>query len=91
MKEYTPEELGNYDGKGTQPTYTAYKGKVYDVSGSPFWDDGVHFEHPSGKDLTEGMSGAPHGDEVFENFPQIGVLIPSVPGPQKDPESRPEL
>ncbi len=75
MKEFTPEELATYDGKEGRPAYTAYQGKVYDISGSPFWEDGMHFDHPSGKDLAEGMSSAPHGDEVFEDFAQVGVLI----------------
>ncbi len=75
MKEFTPEELATCNGKKGQPAYTAYQGKVYDVSGSPSWEDGLHFEHLSGRDLSEGMSSASHGDEVFENFPQVGILI----------------
>ncbi len=75
MKEFTPHELATFNGKGGKPAYIAYQGKVYDVSGSSFWEDGLHFDHRSGLDLTEEISSAPHGDEVFEDFPQVGLLI----------------
>jgi uncharacterized membrane protein len=36
--------------------------------------------HQAGTDLTEDIGGAPHGIEVFEKFPQVGILKP-----EKDP------
>jgi uncharacterized membrane protein len=35
--------------------------------------------HPSGKDLTGEISAAPHGTEVFERYPQVGVLKKGAP------------
>ena len=31
MKEYSPQELLEYNGEGGKPIYIAYEGKVYDV------------------------------------------------------------
>jgi uncharacterized membrane protein len=35
--------------------------------------------HPSGKDLTGEISAAPHGQEVFERYPQVGILKKGPP------------
>jgi predicted heme/steroid binding protein/uncharacterized membrane protein len=75
MKEITPEELATLNGKEGKPIYIAYQGKVYDVSKSPLWSKGLHMNrHPAGKDLTGEISAAPHGEEVFERYPQTGIL-----------------
>ncbi len=69
MKEFTPKDLESFNGKKGPPTYTSYQGKVYDVSESSLWVDGEHMDtHLAGKDLTEEISSAPHGAEVFERF-----------------------
>jgi predicted heme/steroid binding protein len=75
-RKLTLKELEEYDGKGGKPAYIAYKGKVYDVSESSFWLDGDHLgTHQAGKDLTEDMELAPHGNEVLERAKLIGVLV----------------
>ena len=75
MKSISKSDLLKYDGKDSRPAYVGYAGKVYDVSSSAIWIDGEHqFSHEAGKDLTEAMADAPHGDEVFENFPVVGTL-----------------
>jgi predicted heme/steroid binding protein/uncharacterized membrane protein len=75
MKEFTSEELTSFNGKGGKPVYIAFQGKIYDVSGSRLWSSGLHMNrHPSGKDLTGEISAAPHGLEVFERYPQVGIL-----------------
>ena len=61
MKEYTLEELTEYNGKNGK-IYVAYQGQVYDVSDSYLWESGTHQGlHDAGKDLTEEMDEAPHG------------------------------
>jgi predicted heme/steroid binding protein/uncharacterized membrane protein len=80
MKEITSEELFSFNGKDGKPVYIAFQGKVYDVSRSPLWSKGLHMNrHPSGKDLTGEISAAPHGTEVFERYPQAGVLKKGAP------------
>lgn len=80
MKELTTEELASSHGKDGTPAYIAFEGKVYDVSGSPLWAKGTHMmRHLAGQDLTASISAAPHGVEVFERYPQIGVLKKGPP------------
>ncbi len=75
MKEFTSKELEAFNGKRGAPTYTSYQGKVFDVSESSLWVGGEHMDtHLAGKDLTQGISSAPHGAEVFERFKQVGTL-----------------
>jgi len=80
MKEFTSEELLSCDGKEGKPVYIAFEGKVYDVSKSPLWSKGTHMNrHPSGKNLSGEISAAPHGPEVLERYPQIGMLKKGPP------------
>jgi predicted heme/steroid binding protein len=74
MKQFTLEELKQFDGKDGRPLYVAYKGKVYDVSQSGLWESGLHFEHLAGKDLTQEFKDAPHGEEVLERVQVVGEL-----------------
>ncbi len=75
MKEFTDEELAKYNGKNGKPAYVAYKGKVYDVSASFLWKDGNHqVLHRAGMNLTDALEQAPHGGDVLEKFPVVGIL-----------------
>ena len=74
MKEYTLEELAEYDGRNGK-TYVAYQGQVYDVSNSDLWENGTHKgTHNAGKNLTEEMDDAPHGPEELKDYPVVGTL-----------------
>jgi predicted heme/steroid binding protein len=76
QRKFTLEELKTYDGKDGRPAYVAYKGKVYDVTDDYLWIDGDHQgEHQAGKDLTEDMARAPHGEETLERVRLVGVLV----------------
>ncbi len=67
--DFDLKNLLTYDGKEGRPAYFLYKNKVYDVSASEKWKDGVHFRaHNAGENLTENLANAPHGEEVFEKF-----------------------
>jgi predicted heme/steroid binding protein/uncharacterized membrane protein len=69
------EELAQKDGKEERPVYIAYEGRIYDVSQSSLWKTGLHMRrHSSGKDLTADMGGDPHGPEVLQRYPQIGII-----------------
>ena len=75
MKMFSKEELARYNGKNGAPAYIAYKGKVYDLSASFIWRNGRHqVLHNAGEDLTDSLEQAPHGVELLERFPVIGIL-----------------
>lgn len=76
LRKFTLDELAKYDGKDGRPIYVAYKGKVYDLSGSDLWEEGDHQGlHEAGKDLTIDMEDAPHDPDELERFPIVGELI----------------
>jgi predicted heme/steroid binding protein/uncharacterized membrane protein len=83
-REFTREELAAHNGAAGRPTYIAFRGKVYDVSGSSLWADGRHMNlHVAGHDLTAELEEAPHEDEVFQLYPQVGI-IKEAPDPEPE-------
>jgi predicted heme/steroid binding protein/uncharacterized membrane protein len=75
MKEFDANSFSDFDGKDGRPVYIAYQGKVYDVSQSAMWKGGQHMKrHSAGLDLASEFPAAPHGEEVFERYPQVGIL-----------------
>jgi len=84
-RRFTEEELKQYDGKEGRPAYVAYRGKVYDVTTSKLWRNGVHVRaHSAGEDLTSAMPAAPHDDDVFEGMVLVGTLVLE----EEEPEAR---
>ena len=76
FKKFTVKELEEYNGKNGKPAYVAYQGKVYDISQSSLWSGGEHMGmHQAGKDITEELELAPHGEELLERVKLIGVLV----------------
>lgn len=77
-----PEELAACDGKAGHPAYVAFAGKIYDVTPSRLWKEGIHMgRHNAGTDLTEALKQAPHGQEKVAAMREVGVLIAA--GPRK--------
>ena len=75
MKAFTKEQVAQYNGKNGKPAYVIYKGKVYNVSASFLWKDGTHqVLHSAGVDLTNALEQAPHGGDVLEKFPVVGII-----------------
>jgi len=71
---YTRTQLALRNGQDREEIWVAYKGKIYDVTNSRLWRRGMHYEHWSGQDLTDELKDAPHAEEVFTRFKQVGVL-----------------
>lgn len=75
--EFTLETLADYDGLNGHPAYVAFSGKVYDVTESPLWKNGIHKNrHHAGSDLTDALARAPHGAYILQKFPVVGVMKP---------------
>ncbi|MBC7196919.1 MAG: cytochrome b5 [Deferribacterales bacterium] len=61
------EEVKQYNGKDKRLAYIIYKDKVYDVTESRFWKNGIHMSrHRAGEDLTDFISMAPHGEDLLK-------------------------
>lgn len=73
--EIDKKKLAENDGKEGKPAHVAANGKVYDVTESKLWKNGLHMNrHKAGEDLTEALDAAPHGDEVLNRFKEVGAL-----------------
>ena len=76
MKKIKRGELLKYNGDNGMPIYIAYNGNVYDVTSSFLWKEGRHqVLHKAGKDLTEELKHAPHGENLLMRVPLIGRLV----------------
>ena len=75
MRRFTRKEVAKYNGKNGNPVYVIYNETVYDVSASFLWKDGAHqVLHSAGVDLTDALKQAPHGGDVFDKFPVVGII-----------------
>lgn len=72
-RNFSVEELGNYNGLNGKPAYIGYKGKVYDVSG--VFKNGEHAGVKAGTDITGIFNKGPHDEDIFGNFPVVGNLV----------------
>jgi len=73
MRKFDKETLARYNGE--EGVYVAHNGRVYDVSGSKLWETGEHMKrHLAGADLSVELQSAPHGPEMLERFPQVGIM-----------------
>lgn len=69
-------DLGYFDGVEKRSAYIAYNGKIYDMTESDLWKNGLHFErHKAGEDLTDMLKQAPHGEDKIFEMPQVGRLV----------------
>ena len=76
QREFTREELAQYNGKDGQPAYVAVDGVVYDLSEAGAWPDGQHNGFEAGQDLTDALANeAPHDESKLERYPAVGTLV----------------
>jgi len=66
------------NGSDRPEIWVAYRGLVYDATGSRLWRGGLHYGlHWAGQDLTSELDDAPHTELVFSRLPVIGRLSAS--------------
>ena len=75
LRGYTRNQLALRNGQDKAEIWVAYKGLIYDVSGSRLWKKGQHYEHWAGQDLTRELADAPHTDKVFDKFKIVGRVV----------------
>ncbi|HEX3076465.1 MAG TPA: cytochrome b5 domain-containing protein [Lachnospiraceae bacterium] len=79
QREFTLDELKNYDGQNDNPAYVAVKDVVYDVTESSLWKNGLHSNCSdttyAGADFTDLIESSPHGAKIMERMPVVGKLV----------------
>ncbi len=76
MRRFSRAELAGCNGQNGAPTCFAFEGKVYDASHSFLWQRGRHqVRHPAGVDYTGSLGDAPHGADLLERLPVVGILV----------------
>ena len=75
QKEFTLEDLAQYNGRNGRPAYVAIEGIVYDISNSEAWGGGTHFGITAGKDLTSQFDSCHGIIDIITNAPKVGTLI----------------
>lgn len=73
-KEFTLEELAQYDGSSGKPAYVAIEGIVYDVSKEALWAGGAHMGLKAGKDLTVQFKSCHGMAQIINKLPKAGML-----------------
>ena len=75
LPTFTKSQLALRNGQDKPEIWVAYQGTIYDVTTSRLWNNGKHYEHWAGQDLTDELKDAPHTNKVFEKFSVVGELI----------------
>jgi predicted heme/steroid binding protein len=75
LPTYTKNQLALRNGQDKPQIWVAWLGDIYDVSQSRLWQNGKHYEHWAGQDLTDELKDAPHGIGVFDKFEIVGKLV----------------
>ncbi len=84
-RSFTNKELSRFDGRNGVPAFVAFRGLVYDVTGSFLWQRGKHqVTHSAGYDYADSLQGAPHGEDLLQRFPVVGSMA-------EHPEPEPPL
>jgi predicted heme/steroid binding protein len=76
MRRFTVEELACCHGQDDAPAYVAFEGNVYCISSSFLWRGGRRHQarHSAGLDYSNWPNDAPHGPDLLERFPVVGIL-----------------
>lgn len=73
-KQFTLDELKQYNGQNGNPAYVAIDGIVYDMTDVEPWQGGKHHGNVAGQDLSEVIGHAPHKRSVLAKLTAVGKL-----------------
>lgn len=73
-REFTLDELAQYDGSMGRPAYVAVNGIVYDVSNEATWGGASHFGLMAGMDLSPQFQGCHGRESILAKLPMVGIL-----------------
>lgn len=73
-REFTLDELAQYDGSMGRPAYVAVNGIVYDVSNEATWGGASHFGLMAGMDLSQQFQGCHGRESILAKLPRVGIL-----------------
>lgn len=68
---FTQEDLAQFDGTNGNKAYYAFKGVVYDGTGTVLWEQGEYLGIKAGTDLTAQITTA-NAEQLFINLPIVG-------------------
>nr|WP_034553282.1 cytochrome b5 domain-containing protein [Carnobacterium funditum] len=74
-KNFTLDELSQYDGKNGNDAYVTVDGNVYDVTHVDKWQNGNHYGVQAGTDCTTAINSSPHGSSVLNGLLIVGTLV----------------
>jgi len=74
IKEFTLNELAQYDGTMGKPAYVAVNKIVYDVSSNSKWSGAMHHGLTAGKDLSLEFKSCHGAANNLAKLPKVGVL-----------------
>lgn len=75
QKDFTQQQLAEFDGKDGNPAYVAVNGKVYDVTGNAAWAAASHFGLRAGRDLTGEFASCHKGQPILDKLKLVGKLV----------------
>lgn len=74
-RNFTIEELANFDGKNGRPAYVAVNGTVYDVTNNRAWAAATHFGLLAGKEYSQEFASCHAGQQsILASLPVVGRL-----------------
>ncbi|WP_099716741.1 cytochrome b5 domain-containing protein, partial [Clostridium sp. LS] len=73
-KEFTLDELAQYNGNNGNPAYVAIEGIVYDVTRQVNFGGGANFGLVPGQDITDQFNSYYGTMDILTNAPKVGVL-----------------
>lgn len=74
-RNFTIEELANFDGKNGRPAYVAVNGTVYDVTNNRAWAAATHFALLAGKEYSKEFASCHAGQQsILTTLPVVGRL-----------------